>query len=132
MRERQEDISLLAKEFLERFSRKNGKMIKDFSGEVYRAFLDYGWPGNIRELENAVERAVVVAKGNIISEEDLPARVRAHPSGGALQTGFSLDENEKALVMKVLSQHEGNISKAAKELGISHSTLYSKLRKYDL
>ena len=133
LRERQEDVSLLAREFLERFSRKNGKMIKDFSGEVYRSFLDYGWPGNIRELENAVERAVVVAKGNIVNEEDLPARVRAHPSGAsAPQVGFSLDENEKALVVKALSQHEGNISKAAKELGISRSTLYSKLRKYDL
>jgi len=132
LRERQEDVAMLAREFLERFSRKNGKDIKDFSQEAYRALLDHNWPGNIRELENAVERAVVVAKGNIIKEEDLPARVRARSSGPSSQAVFSLDENEKALIQKALAQHKDNISKAAKELGISRSTLYSKLRKFNL
>jgi DNA-binding NtrC family response regulator len=92
--------------------------------------MDHDWPGNVRELENAVERAVVVSKGNIIKPDDLPGRT--HLPGEEQHKSNLLSECEKNLIIKVLDRSRNNLSKAAKELGISRSTLYGKLKRYDI
>jgi len=128
LRERKEDIPLLARYFLELFCRKNRKDIREIDNEVYRYLIDYEWPGNIRELENTIERAVVIARGNVIRSEDLPEVIlkakKEIPAGGN-----TLRENEKSLIIKVLTGKKYNISQTAKELGITRSTLYGKMKK---
>ncbi|MGD2279180.1 MAG: sigma-54 dependent transcriptional regulator [Candidatus Omnitrophota bacterium] len=131
LRERKEDIPVLAKEFMQQFSKKNDKWIKKISDEAYRSLTDYDWPGNIRELENAIERAVVIAKGNIIRKEDLPHKVQGSIESFAAESN-SLRENEKSLIARVLKECDNNINKAAKELEISRSTLYGKMEKFGL
>lgn len=128
LREREEDIPLLAHYFLELFSRKNKKEIKGIDNDVYRLLIDYEWPGNIRELENTMERAVVIVRGNMIRREDLPATLQKadedSPAGGN-----SLREHEKSLIIKVLTEKNYNISQTARKLGITRSTLYGKMKK---
>ena len=113
------------------FAKKNNKNIRDIDAEAYRFLVDYEWPGNVRELENAIERAVVIAKGNIIKQEDLPPKIR-NPKESSPGKDSSLYGNEKSLIIKILSACNNNIYKTAKELGISRSTLYGKLKKYDI
>jgi len=131
LRERREDIPLLAKDFLNRFCKKNDRYIKDMDGDAYRLLIDYDWPGNVRELENVIERAVVVAKGNMISAGDLPTALTEKPQSGLPGTN-SLYQNEKDLIARVLERSGYNLSKTAKELEISRSTLYGKMKKYGL
>ncbi len=128
LREREEDVPLLARYFLEEISKKNKKRIKGFDSNSFRILIDYRWPGNIRELENVIERAVVVAKGNMITACDLPSsiqKVKLSPEEGSLH----LREQEKNLIEKALFESGYNISRAAKELGITRSTIYSKIKK---
>jgi transcriptional regulator with PAS, ATPase and Fis domain len=131
LRERKDDIPELAKGFLDQFSKKSNKWIKGLSDDAYRTLIDYDWPGNIRELENAIERAVVVTKGNIVDAEDFPSKIQKYAETAPGGT-CSLYENEKNLITKVLGGCDHNIYKAAKELGISRSTLYGKIKKYGI
>jgi DNA-binding NtrC family response regulator len=129
LRERKEDIPLLAEHFLHRFSLETNKPVKTITREAIDDMMLYEWPGNVRELENAVERAVVVGKGLSIMPQDLPIfcheNVQPHKHR-------SLREVEKAHISEILRECGWNISKSAQILGIDRSTLYSKIKRYDL
>jgi two-component system response regulator HydG len=132
--ERRNDIPLLARHFLSRFAREQGKKIDDFSPEAMRLLLDYSWPGNVRELENTVEHCTVLAKGVLIQSSDLPAMFH---SAAALSSSKpikqpSLVENEIKLLQGVLEECSWNKKQAARRLGISRSTLYRKLKNYQI
>ncbi|WP_147820151.1 sigma-54-dependent transcriptional regulator [Salidesulfovibrio onnuriiensis] len=137
LRERGEDVPLLAAFFLKRFSERNRKPIKGFTPTAMDALVKYDWPGNVRELENAVERAVIMAAGEYVSERDLPPAVTRHfeSAGGSnggqpLVGGKSLQEIETVAIEETLAQTGGNKSETAKLLGISRTTLDNKIRKY--
>jgi len=125
--ERKEDIPLLAEHFLHRFSNETNKQIDNISREAMDEMMLYEWPGNIRELENAIERAVVVSKKRKILPEELPI---FRPEDICVSSDNTLAGIEKAHITRVLHENDWNISKTAKELGIDRSTLYSKIRRY--
>jgi len=125
--ERKEDIPLLAEHFLHRFSNETNKQIDNISREAMDEMMLYEWPGNIRELENAIERAVVVSRKRKILPEDLPI---FRPEDICVSSDNTLAGIEKAHITRVLHENGWNISKTAKELGIDRSTLYSKIKKY--
>lgn len=129
LRDRREDIPLLAEHFLRRYAAETNKKIDSIHPEALAAMHHYDWPGNVRELENAIERAVVVGKGRQIRLEDLPfLSPAARPAGPAL----SLEEMEREHIARVLATTEGNISRAAQVLQINRTTLYHKVKKYGL
>ncbi len=129
LRERCEDIPLLAHHFLAKHNLKEHKNIRDFSSEAMRALLDYDWPGNVRQLENAVSHAVVLSRGELIRREHLPRFLRELCQNRNLT---SLSENERGLILKTLQKSNWNKHDAALRLKISRSTLYSKIRRYGL
>jgi len=130
LRDRSEDVPLLAQHFLRRYATETNKKIDSIHPEALEAMRRYPWPGNIRELENAIERAVVVGKGRQIKLTDLPFVI---PAGGATETGkLSLEEMERQHIVRVLAAEGGNLSNAAKVLRINRTTLYSKIKKYSL
>ena len=128
LRERKEDIPLLAEHFLNKFAADNRKEVTGFSPDAMEFLLGYDWPGNVRELENAIERAVILAKDSLITVADLPQEnlslVRL------ASTGKNLKEVEKNHVLNVLRKTGGNYSEAARILGISRMTLYNKAKEY--
>jgi len=136
LRERTEDIPALADHFLQKYSAKNRKDIRSLLPEALDALLTYAWPGNIRELENTVERAVILCLGEQISLSELPASVRQSAESTerpfALRPGHSLKEMEKNLIRATLAQTDGNRTRAAEILGITRQTLQNKLREYHL
>jgi len=129
LRERRDDIPLLAAYFLEQHANRYRKVARAFENNAMRALLDYAWPGNVRELDHVVERAVLMASGKTISREDLALR------GGSEYPRLdelSLEEVEYLLVKKALTKFEGNVSKAAGALGLSRSALYRRLQRFGL
>ena len=153
LRERREDIGLLASYFLERAARREGRDRMSFSPETAALLERYDYPGNVRELENAVDHAVAVAEGSEIQPGDLPGAIRLprmlprggeadgepagageRPSAGELRLreDWSLAEVEREHIQRVLARHHGNATNAAKQLGISRTTLWRKLRQYGL
>jgi two-component system response regulator HydG len=129
------DIPLLARSFSRRFSQEQGKVIHDFSSEAMRVLLNYSWPGNVRELENSIEHAVVLAKGELIEVADLPSGIiKASSPVGETDVAYqkTIVNNEKRLLQEVLAECGWNKKLAAKRLGISRSTLYDKIKKYDI
>jgi DNA-binding NtrC family response regulator len=133
LRERREDIPLLARHFMERLGHELGKDVADFSEGALKVLLDYNWPGNVRELENAVERAMVTSRGRMLTDDDFG--FLAHNGARkpwSVPAGMSLQEMEKHLIVATLQQTEGNIKEAAQVLGIDRSTLYEKLKKYEI
>jgi transcriptional regulator with PAS, ATPase and Fis domain len=129
LRERKEDIPLLAEHFLHRFSQETNRPIKKISRNAMDEMMLYEWPGNVRELENAIERAVVVGKGHTIMPDDLPIFCREHVSP---PKNSLLREVEKAHIFEILNENRWNIAKSSKMLGIDRSTLYSKIKRYKL
>ena len=139
LRERVEDIPLLAAYFLERYSVRNNKTIKGFTPSAMACLLKHPWPGNVRELENVVERAVVLLVGEYISERELPPSLISNPaqqdnadSAPAGLAGLSLDEVEKRAILETLDSCGGNKSEAARRLGVTRKTLHAKLTRYGL
>ena len=128
LRERREDIPLLAEHFLHKFAMENHKEITGFSPEAMEFVLDYDWPGNVRELENAIERAIILAKDSLITVADLPQENLSQAR--LASTGKNLKEVEKNHVLNVLRETGGNYSESARILGISRMTLYNKAREY--
>lgn len=124
-----EDIPLLAEHFLYRFAQETNKLTDKISREAMDEMMLYDWPGNIRELENAIERAVVVGKQREILPEDLP--IFCHEPAAAARTQ-SLKEVEKNHIQQVLADNQWNIARSAKILGIDRSTLYSKIKRYHI
>ncbi len=132
LRKRRNDIPLLARHFLQRFAIEQHKEIQDFSSEAMRRLLDYPWPGNVRELENSIEHAAVLAKRTTVEISDLPSPIReATPSDDSDAPG-TIVENEKKLLQEVLEECGWNKKKAALQLGISRSTLYEKIKRYQI
>jgi DNA-binding NtrC family response regulator len=135
LRERKEDITLLVDHFLKKYNRRARKKINSISPKVEKALMEYDWPGNIRELENTIERAVVLSKGNEIELEDLmyhgisTATSLFPPVRGKYHT---LDNIEKEYIKAVLLTQQGNKSKTAKILGIDRKTLWAKVKKYKI
>ena len=130
LRERQEDIPLLAKHFLRRYATETGKKIDGIHLESLAAMRRYSWPGNIRELQNAIERAVVVGKGRQIKPGDLPFALTSE--GTEEVANLSLGEMERRHIALVLTAQGGHISNTAKVLRINRGTLYEKMKKYGL
>ena len=127
LRERADDVPLLARYFMNKFGKKMGKDIRRISDDTMGALINYSWPGNIRELQNAIERAVVVAETDEIRIEDLPAEVASVSPN--LKEDWTLAKVEKEHIIKVLSLVGGNKKKAAILLGLDSTTLWRKLRK---
>lgn len=137
LRERKEDIPALAHHFFVAYRDKNQKGLKDISNKTMDLLIRYDWPGNIRELENCLERAVIMARGEVIAPADLPSHLQALSSGKEgqafdLPTGISLQEVERALILKTLEDTGGNRSRAAEILGINRRTLQNKLKEYGM
>jgi DNA-binding NtrC family response regulator len=130
LRERREDIPLLARHFLELYARRYRKFLNGFSDEAASAMLRYEWPGNVRELDHAVERAVLMAKGALVETADLNLQAGAQAERGLEE--MSLDEVECFLIRKTLARFDGNVGQAAEALGLSRSALYRRLQRYGL
>jgi two-component system response regulator HydG len=126
LRDRREDIPLLAGHFLKKLATAMNKPVPTLSAQALELLLSYGWPGNVRELENAIERALVIGRGPEIQPADFPFQLQ--PS--ALASGHTLGEIERGHIERVLKETEGNLSRAARILDIDRTTLYNKLRRY--
>ena len=130
LRDRREDIPLLAQHFLNRNRARYRKQAVGFSPDAMQQMMQYAWPGNVRELEHTVERAVLLCRGDQIEPVNLaiaPAR-----SAATSFENMSIDEVEALLIRKVLRRCDGNISKAAEALGLSRAALYRRIEKYGL
>jgi DNA-binding NtrC family response regulator len=129
LRRRKQDIPLLADHFLHRYVQETHRPVDHISRGALDEMMVYDWPGNVRELENAIERAVVVGKARQILPEDLPIVCRATVAAARATT---LEDVEKAHIRQILSDHQWNVARSARVLGIDRSTLYSKIKRYSL
>jgi len=125
---RQEDIPLLINHFIKKFNNLKGKNIEGVTDEVMNLLMDYGFPGNVRELENIIEHAFVLCRDVYIGINHLPHHLRT--SEGVLDENLTLDEVEKIYIQRALDKFNGNRSKAAESLGIDPSTLWRKMKKF--
>ena len=134
LRERANDIPLLARFFIDKFGKEQNKPMEQISSEAMRKLLGYSWPGNVRELENAIEHAVVLAKNEQIVVSDFPSSVikTGSEKPDTANQKQTIIENEAQLVLDVLESCDWNKTTAASRLGISRSTLYEKLKKYQI
>ena len=130
LRERREDIPALAAHFLRRHAQRYRKPVETLDAEALRALLAHPWPGNVRELDHVLERAVLMARGSVLEAGDLGLRALA--GGGTSLEQMTLDEVERVLIQKALARHGGNVSDAAKTLGVSRSALYRRLERHGL
>ena len=133
LRERKEDIPALVQNFVAKYNDENGKSITGVADDTLETLMQYDWPGNIRELENYTERAVVVAQGEALTPNDYPQRLTSGPQGrddGGIHVGMTVHEMERRLIMKTLESCKGNRTEAASMLGISTRTLRNKLHEY--
>ncbi|MEE8399266.1 MAG: sigma-54 dependent transcriptional regulator [Desulfobacterales bacterium] len=137
LRERNEDIPLLAQSFLKRLSEKNKKPVKGFTPQAMDQLLRYEWPGNVRELMNVIERGVVLSRGEFLDTEDLPITPRHQPQDyrksepiGDVDGNIPLEQVEKKTILRTLESAGGNKSEAARRLGITRKTLHKKLKRY--
>jgi len=138
LKDREGDVALLAKFFLDRFAKRNRKPMKGFAPGAMDMLVKYPWPGNVRELENTIERAVILSVGEYVSDRELPSSVKDHfgdatgdPNMAAM-AGLSLDDIEKMAITETLTKTKGNKSEAAKLLGITRTTLNNKVKKYEI
>jgi DNA-binding NtrC family response regulator len=138
LRERTDDIPILARYFLKKYNTENDKNISDFSPEVMEFFMKYHWPGNVRELENIIEYGVVLSQNDRVKLEYLPSLIKNNKSCGEPQSvpiitkKTTLKETEKEQIIKVLNQTGWNYTHTAKALGISRSTLHKKVKDYQI
>ena len=133
LRERFEDIPLLSNHFLKHYAGKYEKSVNKISEGALSRMHKHTWPGNIRELQHAIERAVILSSGNVLQPEDFNFNVSPTKEEGQLNLEqYNLEEVEKLLIRKVLKKYNGNITQAASELGLTRSSLYRRLEKYGL
>ncbi len=132
LRERKEDIDLLAMSFLSTFNSEDGRKIEGFTPAARKAMFSYSWPGNVRELRNAIESAVVLTRSSLIDVDDLPPQVREMKGDSSVTFTLpvTMDEAEKTLILETISFCKGNKTKAADLLGIGRKTLHRKLASY--
>jgi DNA-binding NtrC family response regulator len=136
LRERRDDIPLLAQSFLREFASENNKTVNEFTPDAIEALMNYDWPGNVRELRTAIEHAVVLCRTERIGVRDLPPTVRGGAAGpGSQRTGSSgldVTQAEKQLIVRALKESGANRTEAARKLGLSRRTLHRKLHQYHL
>ena len=130
LRDRREDIPALATHFVRQHANRYRKNITGFEPAAMQALLDHPWPGNIRELDHAVERGVLMAQGSMIRLGELGLRIDR--DAGSRMEDMSLEEVEGFLIKKAMARFDGNVSQAAKALGLSRSALYRRLQRYGL
>ena len=138
LRERREDIPVLIDFFVRKHTKNTSRLIKGLAPETKRILHDYGWPGNVRQLESAIERAILLCEGDTISPDDLPSEIRQETS--AVSTGgfklpaegINFEEVEKNLILQAMDQTDYNITKAAKLLGLTFRTLQYRLEKFGI
>ncbi len=131
LREREEDIQLLADYFLNSFSKKYNKQLK-LNDSAVRKLHDYKWPGNVRELQHSIERAVILSDGTILKPNDFALGSGESQSTDLQFNNMNLENIEKIVIRKALEKFEGNISKTANELGLTRTSLYRRMEKYNL
>jgi DNA-binding NtrC family response regulator len=131
LRERREDIPALAAHFLTRQSTRYGKQLAGFDQPAMQTLMDHLWPGNIRELEHTIERAVLLADGDVVRASDLALNERDSTGAQRLEE-LTLSEAERTLIQKALARFDGNVSHAAKALGVSRSALYRRMSAHGL
>lgn len=130
LRERRDDVPLLANYFLREQATRYRKEARDFSPDAMQALLAHAWPGNVRELRHAVERAVLMSNGATVGADDLALRQRE--DAGTSVEDLTLDDAEKILIRRALARFDGNVSRAAEALGVSRSALYRRLQQHGL
>ncbi|MDE2805169.1 MAG: sigma-54 dependent transcriptional regulator [Gemmatimonadota bacterium] len=127
LRDRGEDVLLLARHFLRKQAARYGRAMEGFSADAEAALLGHAWPGNVRELQHAVERAVLLARGTRIQASDFGLRSHEHESAALFDV--TLEEAERILIQRAMDRHGGNVSKAAQALGITRSAMYRRLQR---
>jgi DNA-binding NtrC family response regulator len=141
LRERLEDIPLLAREFLREFSQENSKPVESFTADAFELLMHYQWPGNVRELRTAIEHAVVLCRGDKVTVRDLPTSLREavgrapaekDPKGQVVRSDLTAQEAERELIIRALKATNGNRTLAAKQLGISRRTFHRRLHLHHL
>lgn len=134
LRQRGDDVVLLAREFMRRFAQQNRKDVRDFTEAALQFLRRYSWPGNVRELENVILQAVVLSKSPLIDVGDLPRRITqaVETAPESVRLADQLQEPERQIIINAIRQHRGNIKRAAEMLDISRTTLYAKLKKYQI
>jgi DNA-binding NtrC family response regulator len=132
LRKRTGDIPLLTEYFTTLYCKKYNKEPKSISSETVNKLMDYSWPGNVRELQHSLERVVIMSESRILQPLDFPLSSDDSSKDMMALNNFHLDEAEKILIIKAVSKHNGNLTKAAKELGITRTSLYRRLEKYGL
>jgi len=130
LRDRREDTPLLAQHFLRQHAQRYRKRLTGFESGAMQVLLEHPWPGNVRELDHAIERAVLMAQGPLVKPADLG--LRTNREGGGRLEDMSLEEVECFLIKKAMTRFDGNVSQAAKALGLSRSALYRRLQRYGL
>ena len=141
LRERTEDIPLLAQHFLKRYAEENERDIREISPRAMELLMDYPWPGNVRELENVIERAVVLSRDEVLGEDMLPPAVRQRQGSPAGQATFppeglsfkeAVSEYERQLIIKALQKSDGVQKRAAELLRVKPTTLHEMMKRLDI
>jgi DNA-binding NtrC family response regulator len=134
LRERVDDIPLLANSFVREYARKYNRHIDAVSNRAMKALMDYSWPGNVRELRYCIERAIILADGSELDSRDFTslAETPQPPDNETSAGGRTLDDMERITIEQVLRKHQGNVSHAAKELGLTRTSLYRRIEKFGL
>jgi len=132
LRERQEDIPLLVDHFLQIYCKKYRIPIKRVNAATLKKLNKYHWPGNVRELQHAIERAIIMTDSTVLNPTDIFLPDREIKEQGIIFENYNLEQAEKMLIRKAISKHGGNISKAAKELGLTRTSLYRRMEKYGI
>jgi transcriptional regulator with PAS, ATPase and Fis domain len=138
LRERREDIPVLIDYFVKKHTRNTSRLVRGLTPETRKLMVDYSWPGNVRQLESAIERAILLCEGDQITIEDLPLEVRQESrpvSEGAFKLppeGISFEDVERDLIMQAMEQTDYNITKSAKLLGLTFRTLQYRLEKFGI
>lgn len=132
LRERTSDIAVLADHYLKVYRKKYNRPVTSFHPALLKKLQQYAWPGNIRELQHAIERAVILASDRVLQPDDLFLKSSNSDHSVTSATGFDLEEMEKAVIVRALRQFNNNITDAARELGLSRAALYRRMEKYGL
>ncbi len=132
LRERTSDIPLLANHFLKTYSKKYKKSIRGITSGAMKVLAQYPWPGNVRELQHAIERAVIMSDSDMLQPDDFPLSTPKSRMGELELETYDLEEVEKQVILKVLKMHQGNITQAATDLGLTRTSLYRRMEKYGL
>jgi len=131
LRQRPEDLRLLAEHFIDRYARQYNRPVTGLSAALLTEMKSYDWPGNVRELQHSIERAVILAPGTILEPADMAFRKSTASSSPVIQT-MQLDDMERQLIQRAMQKHQGNITDVARELGLSRQALYRRLEKFGM